>query len=169
MRWVYADEETLRARCRYWQERLRLMDWEVRARFARITEFSAGIEGLGECHFFEEQKVANLMVLDERDFSPGAFHPELDHEYILVHELVHLLHAYIDFPDDEGTHVQIENLVHLTARALVQLDRELLEALNPNAFTGQVEIRLGLSPVEDDARGDRVCSPLGCPACPGDD
>jgi hypothetical protein len=145
------------------------MDWEINVRFARLTEFSSGVEALGQCNYFEQQKVANILVIAENDFSPGLFHADLDHEYILVHELCHLLHAYLPLEDEEYIETQVENLVHLTAQALVQLDRELLEALNPNEITDQVEVRLGLSSQQDDARCPRLDRPLGCPACPGDD
>ena len=123
---VYQREGDAQADCQWWQQVLRLQDWDVRVRFAREREMVAGHSG--EVEMDLEGKRAVVRLLDQVDYAPNEEWPQ-DHEYTLVHELVHL-HLEPVFVAMGGgpakgsaAHVALEQAVHAIAGALVNLRR----------------------------------------------
>lgn len=150
------DQATLEARCAYWQKRLRLQDWEIDVTLQRQREF-ANEDAIGWVLPFDEQKKARIRLLDSVDWPEGnsGFTPHLDHEYTLVHELLHI-HFWKganESEDNPQAHLVDELGVFLVAHTLVQLDRELREALGEETLG--MDLGAGLLGVEDDADGDR--------------
>jgi hypothetical protein len=125
------------------------MDWAIQLSFARHDDFES-LETLGRCTVFRDHKRAKIQVLDPIDYMPDLFGDDLDHEYVLVHELCHLLHDGVAEDDSEEGNVHLERMVHTIASTLVALDRELKEATSVS-----VDVCPGLLDEQDDADRDR--------------
>lgn len=68
-----------------WQRLLRVQDWDVTVRFARPTDMQQ--PGLyGQCQAMAVNKEARILICDPRQVPDP-----LDPEYVLIHEMSHLL------------------------------------------------------------------------------
>ena len=80
--------EELRERCAYWQQVLRLQDWDVALRVCR--KWAMGREAsLAYVEVYEEKREAHITFLDPMDYDPEGW-PQEEMEQSLVHELIHL-------------------------------------------------------------------------------
>lgn len=114
--YTQAELETL---LKYWQEILRLQDWDIKVRLARHYEMSSTDQG--DCSFLESKKTAVIQVLDSADYNPTHAWPQ-DQEQTLVHELIHLHLCYT--ATDGRLRIAEEQAVHVLSHALVGLKRE---------------------------------------------
>lgn len=112
------SQQELEELCREWQRILRVQDWDVKVRFARVFE----IDGAdGRTSYQRSTKTANIRICDLGDEDKSRAHLQ-DAEQTLVHELLHLHHAGID--DFTGAaNMVFEQAIDLTAWALVNLKR----------------------------------------------
>ena len=81
--------EELRERCVYWQQRLRLQDWDVYVEYVRKD---ATDDWWGELSCREIQhRYAKVRIVEPGSFLAADWPREkTDPEYILVHELLHI-------------------------------------------------------------------------------
>jgi hypothetical protein len=122
--------ETLADRCRYWQRRLRLQDWDVTTRIARFDE----IEGVGVTSVSSRYRHAEIKILSETDVDrrvaawPGRCHA-VDWEVTLVHELLHLhFHDVGEPKDGTAEEIALERAVDAIAIALVRPPDSAIDA-----------------------------------------
>lgn len=91
---IYADQDEVDAALDYWQGVLRLQDWDVKASIVRRDTLDGtageGVRRGGLVKRFSGKKEALIYILDPVDDVAQDRCFPLDHEYILVHELIHL-------------------------------------------------------------------------------
>jgi|APSaa5957512622_1039677.scaffolds.fasta_scaffold13869_3 hypothetical protein len=104
---------------RYWQERLRVQDWDVTLRVLRYHEMGEGL--LGQCFRNDASRTAEIRLLALEDVSGSVTPPGRDLEVTLVHELLHVL--FHGASDETENRIAFEQAIDATARALVELDR----------------------------------------------
>jgi hypothetical protein len=108
----------------HWQERLRLQDWTLIVRVARL--FDLGNATLGDIDISKVKRQALIRLLHPDDFEGQLFHFDgevRDWELTLVHELVHIhfddtLPA--DWMNDRMLLRAVERAVDAIAKALVR-------------------------------------------------
>ena len=123
-------EEQLRERCKYWQEVLRLQDWDVMVRLARGNGLDLPADSQGRCNWSEQRRSALIRVVDHADYDREIIHPQ-NHEETLVHELLHLKCAPFDtFKEDTAENTAMEQMIVSVAAALVHLDREFRQRVD---------------------------------------
>jgi len=115
-------EEQLNERAAYWQEVLRLQDWDVQVKKARREEFDGDREG--DCEYLSSSKTAMIRILDESHYPTDAW-CEQDMELTLVHELLHLHFSAIRDLAYGIDHYELfeEQAINKMSQALVQLER----------------------------------------------
>ncbi len=113
--------EQLRDRCAYWQQVLRLQDWDITVEIVRSRAIE---DAVGKIHPLFSKKIARIKLQDRYDAcQPDAIY-QSDQEVDLVHELLHC-HFIACEPEDwddlkgETTH----QAIHAISTALVKLDR----------------------------------------------
>ncbi len=115
---IFKSNDELQAKCREWQKRLRLQDWEVVAQIVRAHDMTIE-DAQGEVVHFVKKKKAVISLRDQIDFPPGVL--ERDMEIDLVHELLHLY--FIPVHTDEND-LFIEQAVECLAHSFVMLNQE---------------------------------------------
>lgn len=121
---VILTEEQLQERLKYWQEKLRLQDWEIEVKIKKSWDMP---ENTVACvDWTLNRKIATIFVLDPDFYSPYCA-GERDMEQDLVHELLHLHLAPIH--DHFGNNDKIfstfeEQAIESIASALIALDRK---------------------------------------------
>jgi hypothetical protein len=103
----------LENRLRYWQKVLRLQDWDITVKTARMSQLSKP-DRLAEVMEDPYHKTAEILILEKVD-APGQ-----DQEASLVHELVHI-HLSPGF--DGVPEVVLEQTVASFTKALLDLER----------------------------------------------
>lgn len=126
--------DQLQERCLYWQERLRLRDWDVVVEVVRAARLQAPGAGFldGGCDWTLANKTAYIRILDPVDYPESAFEPQ-DMEQTLVHELLHLhfgpfFGELVTSETQDLTQIAKETAIEMIARALVQVAREQQQA-----------------------------------------
>lgn len=121
---IFENQEQLDECVEKWQKILRLQDWEIQARVKRRNDMP-NPDCYGNCQVHPVHHAAEISIEDACDHLP-FFAVPLDHEQILVHELLHVSLEGVQAPEGERTpdscRVLEVHIVHL-ARALVMLDR----------------------------------------------
>jgi hypothetical protein len=129
---VILTQEQLEERLRYWQHRLRLMDWVIFAEVCRMRDID-GIDA--RTIYVLPLKNARIWVGDETDYNPTVPLP-LDMELNLVHELLHIVMGEItdDIEREERgpKYNAMEQSIEAIAYALVHLERERQKLLDDN-------------------------------------
>lgn len=110
--------EELQGLLDYWQNELRLRDWDITARFVRVHEVRDTGQR-GGIRWEATFRKASVRLIIPDDYDPSAIVP-YDAEQTLVRELLHL-HTYRFSPDeiDEDE----ETALNVLASALVRLKR----------------------------------------------
>lgn len=105
---------------KHWQARLRLVDWDIKVQFKPRS----ALNGSGEVVYDIGLHQATITVTD-----PQWDDNHEDYELVLVHELLHIKAA--GFHNSgigrlQGSKLQaLEVMIEQTAKALVDLDREI--------------------------------------------
>jgi hypothetical protein len=82
------SEEHLAELCAEWQKRLRLQDWRIRVRYAKIGELKDGVTGSNS--YLPKYKESKILILP-RSLTPEDCKAMADPiEEVLIHELLHL-------------------------------------------------------------------------------
>ena len=128
---VILDIEQLAELCDYWQDILRLQDWDIHLRVARQTEM--GMENAqGACSYQMCSGTAFISILDPIDYVGNL--PQ-DMEHTLVHELIHLHFATfdetVDYERPEGMY--LERAIERITEALLFMRRELIKKEEPKS------------------------------------
>ena len=112
-------EEKLKSDLLFWQERLRLRDWDIQ------LIVSMTVQKMGTCRKLSDYKAAEIEIMHPTAI-PHHWLCCKDPEVTLVHELLHLQGETRD--DFIGTNERWkdhqERVIELTAIALVRLRRE---------------------------------------------
>lgn len=114
--------EELRERCKVWQGRLRLSDWDVTVEIKRARDMQND-DCAGEVERILNVRRAWIVLRDLVD-TRSECQDENDLEITLVHELIHLYTEPLDLPSTGLKHTAEEQMIDALARALVALDRE---------------------------------------------
>ena len=110
------NQRDLEKTCLKWQQRLRLMDWNIEAKFVSRHEL-LGRDIFGEIDFQIHHKQALLKVLLDREGYPFMDKAACSVDHVVVHELLHL--HMIDWKDEDNETAQ-EQAINLIAYALVE-------------------------------------------------
>ena len=122
----------LRRLANKWQERLKLMDWDLKIRFSTKDEAK---ETWGLCKPDTNTKQALIHIANPRWFKEEdkVVHGYLwDPEVTVVHELLHLHFSLLDHKSGSVKDVIEEQIVSTLAHLLVALDRRDESIVNPN-------------------------------------
>lgn len=110
--------EELQELLEYWQGELRLRDWDITARFARVQEM-IDVFHLGGIDYQSTFGRASVKIISHDDYDHSGLIP-YDAEVTLVHELLHL-HTFRFAPNN--TNKDEELALNVLASALVRLKR----------------------------------------------
>lgn len=112
----------------YWQQVLRLQDWNVDARVARAHEMVGDQQPIAQCDIYEQRKDAVLRVLHPMDLPTVSQHflfgEEKDYDLSIVHELMHLHFQPFQSAADTAQGLAQEQCIETVSRALLRLYRE---------------------------------------------
>lgn len=114
---LFGDEEAAADACYTWQRRLKLTDWDVQVLICRDGKMDAE-DACGTCYWQDTKRRAVVRLLDPVDYPPDSLWPQ-DHEYTLVHELLHLWFAPLHAEDGTPAGVAEELAIHRLAEALL--------------------------------------------------
>ena len=122
------DDDKLEALCEQWQTALRLKDWDVEVQVVRLKELGKGKHG--DEFYYAMHQDALVRLLDPRDEKAAGLRTPLDHEYTLVHELLHLHWAGLEGAVKDGPLLELimEQGIHASANLMVQLLRAMKSA-----------------------------------------
>lgn len=120
---IFKTNEEAQARCRFWQEILRLQDWNVTVKVLRRSQKWTE-STCGSVRVFLDSKSADLQLLDSQDFQPGDDPSIIDMEDTLVHELLHLHMESIvgaeSLPKTDPKFIALEQAVNAMAGGFVR-------------------------------------------------
>ena len=102
----------------YWQEKLRLQQWDVTAEMANHYDVTDDCNAYIE--FDEFHLKAKIRVVKEKHLKPGA--TITDPEVLLVHELLHLV-IPLSITEMHPDNLAWERGLNVIARLLVEMDR----------------------------------------------
>jgi hypothetical protein len=124
--------DDLKARRDYWQEILRLQDWDVPLRVCRSYAMKRE-DCLAYIEVYENKREAHITFLDPSDYDPDGW-PQEELEQSLIHELIHL-HLWAFNPEEDTPQwTAMEQAVHSLAQAVYRLGQ----------FKEQVEANAGV-------------------------
>ncbi len=105
-----------------WQERLRLLDWDIKIK--AVKAYKLGDENLGNTSWSLSKRKAVLQVLLPEHHEPSEDFP-YDPEKTVIHELLHVCFAPFDnHKEDTLEGKTMEWAIEAISEALVSLDRE---------------------------------------------
>ena len=105
---------------REWQERLRLLDWDIRVE--ENVEVYGMDDNQGFVEFAEPNKEAVISLLDPSQFVKDSYFT-YDVERTLVHELLHLKLCLIDKSESETQNRLVHQIIEDLAKALIDAKR----------------------------------------------
>lgn len=116
-------EDRLDERLNYWMQKLNLMHWDIKVRLETLKDMGTGKLGRNNYSWTHmESRIALIHPDDHEDWG------EYDMEFILVHELLHLI-IDVQYPVVKGRReIFSEQAINQIARSFVQMDRELANA-----------------------------------------
>ena len=105
-----------------WQERLKLLDWDVAVRWATKDEVKTG-EDWAWAEFHAHEKRGEIVLTHPDLWTDDVDRKSRDLEVYVVHELSHL--HFSPFNTEEGSAEETieENIVNLYSRLLIAIDR----------------------------------------------
>ena len=107
----------------FWQQRLKLQEWDVSVIIARSTDLKP--KTLGNIHWDTAKKTAVIRVMDPADYQMPMKEMLDDMEFTVVHELIHLelVPVLSDVSRNEASRREEEHAVNQMADALLKLQR----------------------------------------------
>ena len=147
-------QEELRARCRVWQERLRLQDWDIDVRLARVRDLD-DLTTAGDAETMVQKQCARIRVLDVQDPFNDP-HCPYDPETTLVHELLHVAfkESQPECGDSPEWHAH-ERAIHRVSQALVNAYR----GEEPTTAAGDLNAQYAREFVAGAANGKGLAEP----------
>jgi hypothetical protein len=85
-------QKYLERRCRYWQGRLRLLDWNVTIRFCPQSELDDDAQA--KCHWNEHARTCSIKIVNPDEYE-SALGVKQDIEDTIRHELIHLHFVFL--------------------------------------------------------------------------
>jgi len=123
-----ASEQALQAlaeRVRYWQEVLRLQDWNLDVRLCRTHEMRGDRQAIAQTEAFVHRKDAIMRFLHPMDTDTVSmnflFGEERDYDLNIVHELLHLHFTPFQRESETSEGVGQEQAIEAISRAIVKL------------------------------------------------
>lgn len=127
---IYETVEQLRERVTYWQQVLRLQDWDVTIEFQRMRNFE--VDGrAAETTVSLCNKYALICMLDPADY-PERVVEERDNDRTIVHELLHLHTEPMNVRKGRTHDVAEEQMIESLAKGFISLERKI-DALSGGA------------------------------------
>jgi hypothetical protein len=119
---IYGSEAALQKSCEFWQEKLRLQDWEIKCFIKRAADMMLE-NSQGAIDWVLQSKQANIHILNPIDYPSETWAQDM--EKTLVHELIHLHYASFTNDIERGSieHAFMEQSIDLLAVSLVNLKR----------------------------------------------
>lgn len=112
------SDEELRGITAYWQDKLRLLHWDLQVSYAPSHEL--GEDGRqAEVAYHEESHTAKIRLLDPAFANPEDW-PWRPWEENLIHELLHLVMAPIRRDGDRSQKKELEIIINNLAHALYE-------------------------------------------------
>jgi hypothetical protein len=121
---VYKSQADLNKAVELWQKRLLLRDWAIEASLVRASDFG-DFDQMGLCEFYFQTCKAVISILDPIDYHPSFHHP-YDAEWILVHEMLHVVLARLSngMPEGSAPEDDLEVTINKLTEALVRAYRK---------------------------------------------
>lgn len=123
-------EDAARDQVKYWQEVLRLQDWNVDLAIVRPHQMTGGVGNspIAQCDIYERRKDAKMRLLHPMDLPTVAEYftngEEQDYDVTMVHELLHLHFQPFAAAGNTTQEVAQEQAIESISRAIVSLYRE---------------------------------------------
>ena len=117
-------QRQLERKLRYWQERLGLLHWRVKASFVARDELQDE-DTTAEIHYDYYDEMARIGIVSYRELEEVVEGFPRDEEKELVHELLHLVMFPLVGPQqnhDDHTAFQLERTINVIAKALLRGD-----------------------------------------------
>lgn len=120
-------DQVLAEQCSYWQEVLRLQDWNIDVRLVRPHEMAGDKSPVAQTEVYEHRKDAIMRFLHPMDLitlqSHFLFGEEKDYDLNIVHELLHLHFAPFQEAIETSKGTAQEQAIEAISRAIVKLHR----------------------------------------------
>jgi hypothetical protein len=113
-----------------WQKRLRLMDWNIQAKFD-TDGILEDLEAWGACN--PQGFLREAVMIFRHPHEAKQIQAKFDIEVIVVHEILHIFFAPIRHRDHAGLTAE-EQMVHTLAIMLVSLERQGKKAGRATSF-----------------------------------
>lgn len=121
---VHLTQEQAEERLAHWQKILRLEHWDVAIHVVRASAMDPGNQA--SIGWTPEKRMARIKLADPIDWPPGtdeAFPQDMENS--IVHELLHIHFRDVEKKSEEPSDERTEQVIHVIACALVDLDRKV--------------------------------------------
>jgi len=122
---VFESQEELNQYMKWWQEKLFLTDWIIKARICEPCDFADG-ENMGENEFDMVNKCCIIRILDKKYYGNRII--KYCAEKVLIHELLHLKYNWLKNENSyEGKYVDVmeHGLLEQMAKSLIMAKYDL--------------------------------------------
>jgi hypothetical protein len=126
---MYEDESQALAHLAYYQELLRLQDWDLELAFHVSAMDIGSLTAHAHIRWDMHHRKARLKLIDPQGYGDDFI--EIDEEHSIVHELLHL--KMVDFDNTESDSLEghlLEGFINQLSTAIVKLRRERDDARN---------------------------------------
>lgn len=113
-------EQKMQERCVFWQQKLRLTDWDIKVSIAPALEMTYP-NAQGQVRWFADEKAANIKLVDPADSARQSYIRPYNIEEVLIHELIHL-HLHHWEPEETAEKSAQEFAINAIAAALLKLN-----------------------------------------------
>lgn len=125
---VFSSQEELNQRLKWWQEKLFLTDWIIKARVCRKEDFESDDKLVGENYFSTINRYSQISILEKEEYEQEKPIMKYCAEKILLHELLHLKFDSISVDQEEvTTHILIEQMAKSLIMAKYDLSLDYFE------------------------------------------
>lgn len=119
---IFKSKEELNQCMKWWQEKLFLTDWIIKAKICKGEYFKSNEKCSGENYFIPVNRCSQILILEKDDYEKENPLMKYCAEKILVHELLHLK---FDLSTIEQEKNEIHILVEQMAKSLVMAKYDL--------------------------------------------
>ena len=125
---VFESQEELNQYLKWWQEKLFLTDWIIKAKICRNEDFKSNDKKAGENYFSTINRYSQISILEKEEYEQEKPIMKYCAEKILVHELLHLKFDTISTDQEEiVTHTLIEQMAKSLIMAKYDLSLDYFE------------------------------------------
>lgn len=113
---VFNSKEELNECLKWWQEKLFLTDWIIKAEVCKREKFKSEDMCAGENYFVTVNRCSLIHILEKEEYEKENTIMKYCAEKTLLHELLHLKFAFAEVDQDEYT---IHALIEQMAKSLI--------------------------------------------------